>query len=660
MSMNNWFRNTKVRNKILLGYASILVLLVILGIAIFTLTAVAEGVAREVDHGERLRIKGEVMSVSLVERVAAFRDHLLTGDAEPLRDAEEARERYRAALEEARILTADARQVNELDMVNDAALDWESTVFEPGVQLRQEVSAGVAEEGALVEFMREEGRRSAAQARQAVRDFLERQAELTALNVDRLRDSLGRLRLTFFLLAPIAVLLSIWVGIAIANTISRHLGRAVEFTSAVAGRDLTQTMEVESEDEVGVLAATMNRMVTDLRRAISEVGQATSQVATASEQIAATSAEISSSVEEQVRSTEDASSSIEEIAAQIGRVASSAESLAASVDETSSSINEMGVSIEQTAGSADNLGAAVEQTSAAIEQMVVSINQVARHVRETEEISRSAEADARDGGKVVNRSSAGMQRIHREIGELTTVVRGLGSTSESVSTVSDLIEDIADQTNLLALNASIEAARAGEHGRGFAVVAQEIRRLAERSVEAAREIGTTIGGVREEIGRVIGSASGLSDRAEEGISLATEAGEALEKIMESAGRTRHLMEEVGVSTTQQATAAEEAKKAISDIIGIAEETRIATREQANTSRQIMSAVENMNQQTQEVFEATAEQKRGGELILDATETISSGTRATQASIREMTGAAEDLSEQAARLTQLVSEFRIGD
>jgi len=252
----------------------------------------------------------------------------------------------------------------------------------------------------------------------------------------------------------------------------------------------------------------------------------------------------------------------------------------------------------------------------------------------------------------------GMQRIHGEVDALTEAIRGLGETGRSVGQVSELIEDIADQTNLLALNAAIEAARAGEHGRGFAVVAQEIRRLAERSVESAREIGSTIRGIQGELERATRSSGGVAERTAEGIELAEAAARALEKIVGSAARTRELMEEVALAAQQQTLAAGQANESTQHIRQIAEEVRIATREQSLASRQIVEATENMNEQTQQVFAATAEQKRGGEMVLQATENIAGGARAAQASVREAARAAADVAEQAARLSELVGSFRV--
>jgi methyl-accepting chemotaxis protein len=251
-----------------------------------------------------------------------------------------------------------------------------------------------------------------------------------------------------------------------------------------------------------------------------------------------------------------------------------------------------------------------------------------------------------------------MRRIHDEVNRLTDRIRVLGGQGESVGRISETIEDIADQTNLLALNAAIEAARAGEHGRGFAVVAQEIRRLSERAVESAREIGNTIRAVRGGVDAAAESSLAVAERTEQGITLAQGATGALERIVASSARTNQLMREVALATEQQILAARQAQEATQHIQRVAEEVRIATREQSLASRQIVQATENMNQQTQEVFAATAEQKRGGELILRATENIAEGARTAQISVRETQRAALDVAQQAAGLTELTRRFRV--
>jgi methyl-accepting chemotaxis protein len=657
--LKRWFASTRMRNKILIGFGTVLVLMVVVALVVVVQTVRALELSEQSREATEALERTQALDLALSDRVAAFRDYLLSGDDAALTIYEEANGRFDEALAGLREALTEPGQLEQLDQAGRVADLWEEEVASPGIELREQtLQAALLPFDSVISFFQARGRTDALAASAEIEQLRLEQAALQEEARSARDDAIRQIRNATTIATIAAILVSLLVATWLSGLIARALRDAVEFGGVVAAGDFTQHLPVESDDELGELIGTLNRMAADLRRTIAGVTGATTQVAASAEQIASASEEISYTADQQVRSTEETSSSMEEIAAQIARVSRSTESLAASVEQTSSSITEMSNSIEQTATSTETLGASVEQTSATIEEMAVSIAQVGRHVDETSQIAKAAEGDARSGGDAVERSSEGMRRIHTEMDELTRTVKQLSSASASIGRISEVIESIADQTNLLALNASIEAARAGEHGRGFSVVAQEIRRLAERSVESTREIGTTVRQVIQDMDEVARRSTGVAERTNEGIKLATSAGTALEKIISTSGRTRQLMDEVTQATRQQIGAAEQAQEAIRHIQNVTHEVRIATREQATGSRQIAHAVENMSRQTREVFAATGEQKKGGELVLQATEHINQSARATQEAIKEMTQAAQDLSAQANRLSQLIASFRV--
>ncbi len=652
--MVDWFTNTRVRNKILLGYGIVVLFTALIGVVVFVQGAALESERTQLDRVENVQTATALMNAAVADRLTALRDFMLTGDAAALEQYTAAGERLEQHAQEARSLIRDSSQVARLDTAVTVAQVWTQQVAEPAIEAKRQALTGPLPPAVLQALSGGEGTRS----RDVLRRLDARAQAIASERHARMQEAVARMQILTVLLTVLAVTVGVIVAVWIAGRIARPLNRAVLFAEAVAGGDLTGRLESTGDDELGRLEDSLNTMSSKLRRLVGEVNETTTQVASAAEQIAATSERISSTVDDQVGSTEAMSSSMEEIAAQIARVAQNTEALAASVDQTSSSIAQMGQAIESTAVNSEALGSAVDETSTTMEEMAASITQAEHHTVETRRIAESAAEDAQDGGAAMSQVTAGMDAIHQDLNRLVTTIHALDRAGESVDRISELMEEIADQTNLLALNASIEAARAGEHGRGFAVVAQEVRRLAERSVESARDIRGTIDEVRARVRDATESSDVMAERTREGREVVERAAGVLTKILESSTRTRDLMDEVAVATEEQTRAASQTHEAMRHIQRIAEESRIATREQAMSSRQIVEAVERMNRQTQEVFEATAEQKRGGELILQSTEQISGGARDAQSAVQELVRAARDLSAQATRLTALVSTFHV--
>ena len=655
-----WFKNLRVFYKILLGF--VIVLAVLAGSVAFVWWQAAEieGLNDQFRDADGLLTSIEELRLSLTDRVSNFRYYMIAGDDSALQALRESTDRLDRALDRARaIAETDASTTAQLDSVAALASTVSNDIIEPGIRVRRVIDeSDVTLEDVLAEtdFA---GHVAVAERQRAILErVLERQTADVGIARERLdvaRRSITRWSLGLLIFAALAALgIAFWV----ANRISDPLNSAVRFAGRVSEGDLTERMEVAARDELGTLQGTLNRMATDLAALVAEINATTSEVVTAAGQIESSSARLSETVDAQVASAEDTSSSMEEIAAQITTVAESAASLATSVDQTSSSISQMGRSIEATAENADRLGSAVEESSVTMEEMAASAEQVGRNVEETRRLAAGAESDAREGGQAVQRTIEGMRRIQTEMGALVEVIEGLDKSTGSIGEISELIEDLADRTDLLALNASIEAARAGEHGRGFSVVAGEIRRLAERAVESAQEITATIESIRADAGRVVTRVGALNERTEEGAELASDAGRALEKIIDSSGRTRQLMDDVRTAVTEQVEASAQVRSATDQIRDSAEAMRLATNEQAGGSRQIVRAVEDMNRQTQAVFAATAEQKRGGALVVEATESVSRGARLAQGAVRDLVKSAQSLGEQAERLRELMARFRV--
>jgi methyl-accepting chemotaxis protein len=192
---------------------------------------------------------------------------------------------------------------------------------------------------------------------------------------------------------------------------------------------------------------------------------------------------------------------------------------------------------------------------------------------------------------VVTEAVAAMKRIAQAVEGMAQTLTGLRSRSEQIGKIIEVIDDIADQTNLLALNAAIEAARAGEQGRGFAVVADEVRRLAERTSRATKEIAEMIHAIQAEASGVTVSMETGQREAETGVKLAGRAGESLKQIIEVVSGVMAQIQQIAAAAEQQSTAAETIAANVSQVAVISKQTASGASSTAQATQELTELAE---------------------------------------------------------------------
>jgi methyl-accepting chemotaxis protein len=301
---------------------------------------------------------------------------------------------------------------------------------------------------------------------------------------------------TSVILALVASLLAaISVGFFITRSITHPLQQAVRTNQRIADGDLSETIAVGRNDEIGELNQSAQLMVENLRGIVRHLTET-------SEQMASSSAELFSTSEEMATASE-------EVAAQAGSVA--------------------------TAG----------------EEIVATSGEIARSCQQAAQGSKVASEVATGGAAVVMRSVAVMEKIAEKVNSSARTVDSLGDRSNEIGEIVGTIEDIADQTNLLALNAAIEAARAGEQGRGFAVVADEVRALAERTTKATKEIADMIKSIQSETKHAVTMMEEGVREVENGTSEASKSGSALQEILDQINAVTMQVSQIATATEQQ-------------------------------------------------------------------------------------------------------------
>ncbi len=342
----------------------------------------------------------------------------------------------------------------------------------------------------------------------------------------------------------IGIFLAIALGSALATMVSRRistaLARVMDRASAIADGDLTgDNLETASRDEIAELTQSINVMQDNLRNLLEQIGQNSQSVGSASAEIAS--------------------------------------------------------SATQSSQGARMQSDQATQIATGMQEMSATVAQVSEHSNQAADAARRAFVLAEEGGKVVEATLESMRTISRRVSGTAAKIQKLGVSSDRIGKIIGVIDDIADQTNLLALNAAIEAARAGEQGRGFAVVADEVRKLAERTTTATKEITEMIQTVQAETKAAVGEMNTGTAEVEAGVQTTSKAGQSLEAIIKAAQNVGDMITQIATAATQQASATEQINGNIEQIAKITSESAEGAQQSAKACEDLSSLALDLEQ-----------------------------------------------------------------
>jgi methyl-accepting chemotaxis protein len=251
-------------------------------------------------------------------------------------------------------------------------------------------------------------------------------------------------------------------------------------------------------------------------------------------------------------------------------------------------------SAKEMTNGVDQVTMQMNSVAAASEEMASTSTEIARNCEIAAKSSEKANTSAEAGERVIQQTVEVMNRISVIVKESAGIIEGLGSRSDEIGQIVNLIDDIADQTNLLALNAAIEAARAGEHGRGFAVVADEVRKLAERTSSATKEIGNTIRAMQTEARQAVQSTERGVKEVELGTNEAIKLGETFKTTLKQINEVSGEISQIAVASTQQTATVDEIANTISQISSVMSQTSKAAGENSHTASELAALFAQMN------------------------------------------------------------------
>jgi methyl-accepting chemotaxis protein len=316
-------------------------------------------------------------------------------------------------------------------------------------------------------------------------------------------------------------------GLVMSRSIVTPIKKTVAVMKEISKGDLTKRIDASSKDEIGEMAGHFNVFVETLHSTIKKVAESSTEV--------------------------------------------------------SSEANLLDSAAEQMASGIEQASAQVNSVATASEEMSSTSSEITRNCVMVAKGSENANVSAMSGAGIVQETIVVMNHINQRVKDSASMIKKLGTRSEQIDEVIGLINDIADQTNLLALNAAIEAARAGEHGRGFAVVADEVRKLAERTTEATRDIGATIQAMQTETRNAVVSMEEGVTEVEKGTNEAAKSEDALKDILSQVGTVTSEINQIAVAIEQQTATTNEISGGIQQFSSLMQDMSKRVQDNANAA-----------------------------------------------------------------------------
>ncbi|EEM68989.1 MULTISPECIES: methyl-accepting chemotaxis protein [Bacillus cereus group] len=397
-------------------------------------------------------------------------------------------------------------------------------------------------------------------------NYSNEQAKLRDQSIKKIDQSSLQIEYVVFLSLVIcivvAIILAWWFSGKLVKPIQQIDSKLKELSSQEG--DLTARLQVNSNDEIGTIATSFNKMLENLQHIINRVQK--------------TSVEVQNASENMLEKTN------------ISREAT------IKVQSTMSNLNE---SIQSQAAS-------MEESSTAMDDMAVSVQRIAESATSVTELAVATSEQANDGSSVIQKSVSQMTTIHDAVNATSEVVERLITHTKYIDTAVQSISNIAEQTNLLALNASIEAARAGEQGKGFAVVADEVRKLAEQSKTAATDINQLLHQIQQDTETASSMMSQGRSEAFEGIHVIREAGNSFTTIVEQVNKVSTQMQDISATAEEMAASAEEMNASLNNIASISTEVSSETAATAQSAEQKVITMNEMTQTAKQMKQTVEE------------------------------------------------------
>ncbi len=409
----------------------------------------------------------------------------------------------------------------------------------------------------------------------------------------QVEESTTRVERNTVMVSVLIGLVAVLSAFSIAYTdwrIVLRLRTCSRFADELAGGNLDAVLHAVHNDEIGTMITALNSMVDSLKQKIQEAQEASEQA---------------------VRRQNDAEAAMKEAEkAKAGAENARREGMLQAAEQLSlvvSAVDDASKALSADIGKSDQ-GAREQarlalETSASMDEMNSAVLAVARSASDAAGASENVRLKAQEGTAQVAEVVRSMEELYASSGRISEDMQKLGSHAEGIGRILSVISDIADQTNLLALNAAIEAARAGEAGRGFAVVADEVRKLAEKTMAATREVSEAINIIQDSVRSNITNVAASAELTTNVTNLATKSGTLLKEILQLAEASADQVNAIAAASEEQSSSSESISNSIGTISTISGQTAEAMQEAA-------AALDELSQQTDRLMALITQMQAG--------------------------------------------------
>ncbi|PIC73420.1 methyl-accepting chemotaxis protein [Sporosarcina sp. P17b] len=550
------FTFKSIRGKLLTGFSIVVVLIILLGLFIFsTLRANNEATRNILEKELPLLIADEQLSLDMANRISSSRGFILTGEAsyKDLFDTyTEDSEKHQATIK--KIGTSD----ETMDLMR-RTVEWREYVLENVFAEHARGNKELAERNLLA--VNDDARELMTSYEEAAQN-----REMIIIDIEKNLLSSGNNTLVLVTtIVLLVILLSMAVALFTANSISKPLHTVMERMRLIAMGDLSSPpLETKLQDEIGQLIKSTNEMSSNTHNLLDEIHIVAQTVSSQSEELTQSAGEIKAGTAQIATTMEDLAYGTESQATNASSLSTSMENFVARIMDA----NENGTYIHQSSNE------------------VLSMTNT--------------------GSEAMNTSSKQMKVIDQIVHDAVVNVEGLDKHTQNISQLVAVIQSIAAQTNLLALNAAIEAARAGEHGKGFAVVADEVRTLAEQSSESVTNITEIVNKIQSESSSVTNSLREGYKEVEEGTNQIERTGETFHKISASVTEMVTRIQTISNDLQNISETSQEMSGSIEEIAAITEESAAGVEQTSASSQQASSAMEEIASNSNELAQLAEE------------------------------------------------------